>query len=53
MPKDQLKNRVRFSTTLDKNTEKLLKDYSETTMIPVSKIVDIAILEYIKSNKTK
>lgn len=50
MPKDELKNRVRFSTTLDKNVEQKLKEYSKQTMIPISKIVDRAILEYIKSN---
>lgn len=47
MPKDELKNRVRFSTTLDKEVEKKLKDYSKQTMIPISKIVDSAIKEYI------
>lgn len=51
MPKDELKNRVRFSTTLDKNVEEQLKAYSKSTMIPISKIVDIALLEYIKNNK--
>ena len=52
MPKDELKNRVRFSTTLDKEVEQKLKDYSKQTMIPISKIVDSAILEYI-NNKSK
>lgn len=45
---DRLKNRVRFSTTLDKKTVELLKEYSNKTMIPSSKIVDVAIQEYIK-----
>ena len=50
MPKNELKNRVRFSTTLDKEVEKKLKEYSKQTLIPISKIVDNAILAYI-SNK--
>ena len=45
---DRLKNRVRFSTTLDKKTVELLKEYSNETMIPSSKIVDVAIREYIE-----
>lgn len=51
MPKDELKNRVRFSTTLDKDVEKKLKEYSKNSMIPISKIIDIAIIEYIAKNK--
>ena len=50
MPKDELKNRVRFSTTLDKEVERKLKDYSKQTMIPISKIVDSAISEYVEKN---
>lgn len=49
MPKDELKSRVRFSTTLDKETEKQLKEFSKSTMIPISKIVDNAIITYISS----
>lgn len=45
---DRLKNRVRFSTTLDKKTIQMLKEYSDKSMIPSSKIVDVAIQEYIK-----
>lgn len=51
MAKNELKNRVRFSTTLDKDVEKKLKDYSNQTMIPISKIIDDAILCYINSKK--
>ena len=46
---DTLKNRVRFSTTLSKETEKKLKEYSEQSMIAISKIIDAAITEYIKN----
>lgn len=50
MSKEELKNRVRFSTTLDKETEKKLKDFSQLTLVPISKIVDKAILEYISNH---
>lgn len=53
MPKDELKNRVRFSTTLDKETEKQLKEYSKQSFIPISKIVDNAIIEYLSKNALK
>lgn len=49
MPDRELKNRVRFSTTLSIEVERMLKEYSKKTDIPVSKIVDKAILEYLKS----
>ncbi len=51
MSKDGLKNRIRFSTTLDKDVERKLKDYSKQTLIPISKIVDNALIAYI-SNKS-
>lgn len=49
MSKDELKNRVRFSTTLDKEVEKKLKEYSKKTMIPISKLLDIAITKIIEN----
>lgn len=51
MALDGLKNRVRFSTTLTPETEKALKEYSVRTDIPISKIVDKAIAQYIEGNK--
>lgn len=42
MPKDELKNRVRFSTTLDIDIEKRLKEHSKQTSIPISKLTDKA-----------
>lgn len=51
MPKDELKNRVRFSTTLDIDIEKRLKEHSKQTSIPISKIVDKAISMYLESVK--
>lgn len=50
---DGLKNRVRFSTTLMPETEKALKEYSMRTDIPISKIVDKAITQYIEKNGKK
>ena len=49
MPKNELKNRVRFSTTLEIGTDKRLKEFSQKTEIPVSRIVNNAINEYIES----
>lgn len=52
MVKDSLKNRVRFSSTLSPEVDKALKEYSQKTMIPISKILDMAITEFInKENK--
>lgn len=48
---DRLKNRARFSTSLDKKTVQSLKEYSDKTMIPISKIIDVAVREYIERNK--
>ena len=53
MAKDSLKNRVRFSSTLSPDVDKVLKDYSQKTMIPISKILDSAIMEYISKNNKK
>lgn len=50
---DRLKNRVRFSTTLDKRTVQALKEYSNSSMIPVSKLIDVAVLEYMEKHKPK
>ncbi len=50
---DTLKNRERFSTTLDKKTVQMLKEYSNKSLIPISKLVDSAICEYINNHKIK
>ena len=47
MSKNELKNRVRFSTTLEIDTDKRLKEFSQKTDIPISKITNNAINEYI------
>lgn len=51
MASDTLKNKVRFSSTLTPEVDKMLKDYSKETMIPISKILESAVTKYIKENK--
>lgn len=51
MPKDTLKNRIRISTTLTPQTNELLKEFSQKTEVPISKIIEKAILDYIKGEK--
>lgn len=53
MTKDSLKNRVRFSSTLSPEVDKALKEYSQRTMIPISKILDMAIIEFISKSDKK
>ena len=53
MSKNVLKNRVRFSTTLELCTNKKLKDFSQKTEIPISKIVNNAINEYIERKEVQ
>lgn len=43
MKDDGLKTRVRFSATIDKETYAKLKQYSQDTMIPFSRLLDVAI----------
>ena len=51
MASDTLKNKIRFSSTLTTEVDKMLKDYSKQTMIPISKIIEMAITKYISENK--
>lgn len=51
MANDTLKNKVRFSSTLTPEVDKMLKDYSKETMIPISKILEVAIVKYISESK--
>lgn len=53
MAKDSLKNRIRFSSTLSPEVDKMLKEYSQKTMIPVSKILDMAISNFVKQSESK
>ncbi len=51
MANDTLKNKVRFSSTLTPEVDKMLKDYSKETMIPISKILEAAIVKYIRESR--
>lgn len=51
MANDTLKNRIRISTTLTPQTNELLKEFSKKTEVPISKIIEKAILDYIKGEK--
>ena len=42
-----LRNKIRFSTTLDKDINEKMKAYSEKTGIPISKIIGFALQEYL------
>lgn len=53
MVKDSLKNRVRFSSTLSPEVDKALREYSQKTMIPISKILDMAITEFVNKESKK
>lgn len=53
MANDTLKNRVRISTTLTPETNEMLKVFSQKTEVPISKIIEKAILEYIESKGEK
>ena len=46
-----LKTRTPFSNAIDKEIMQKLKAYSAETMIPISKILDKAIEEYLKSTE--
>lgn len=48
-----LKNRKPVGLALDNDVYKQLKQYSEETMIPMSKIVDKAITEYLEKQDNK
>lgn len=50
MSRDTLKNRVRISTTLKPETHKLLKEFSSKTQVPISKIIESAVVKYICEN---
>lgn len=43
-----LKNRERIGTTLPIELVERLKEHSKTTMIPISKLIEQAIKEYLE-----
>lgn len=49
----QLKNRVRIDVTVDKDLYKRLKEYSERSMIPMSRIVEKAVIDYLDKEEKK
>lgn len=53
MTKDTLKNRVRISTTLKPETQQLLKEFSHETQIPITRIIESAIIEYVTKKRGK
>ena len=46
-----LKNKVRFTSTLPIELKKDLNDYSDKTMIPISKILEKAIRDYLRATE--
>jgi len=46
-----LKNKERIGTSLPIELAKQLKDYSEETMIPISRIIEVALIEYLNKQK--
>ena len=51
MAQNELKTRVRFSTTISFEAERATKEYSKQTSVPISKIVDKAIIQYIEGKE--
>ena len=49
----ELINRKRYTASIDKKTIEKLKEYSKESMIPISKIMDNAINEYIDKKTRK
>ena len=47
----ELKNRTRFSSTLDNVIYKRLKEYSDKSDIPITKILDKAVIMYLDSTE--
>lgn len=52
----ELKNRTRISTTLDNDIYRRLKEYADQSYVPITKILDQAVMMYLdsksKSNET-
>ena len=46
-----LKNRVRFTSTLPIEMKKDLDDYSQKSMIPITKILEKVIGDYLKATE--
>ena len=48
---DNLKNRIRVSTTFQPEQYRRLKDFSNESGIPISKIIEKAIETYLNNQK--
>lgn len=48
-----LKNRTAISTAIEKDLYSRLKNYSDKTSIPISKLLDKAISQYLDSVENK
>lgn len=53
MSLNTLKTRIRICTTLTHETNEMLKEFSNKTDVPISKIIEKAIREYISKNGEK
>lgn len=51
MGNQQLKNRIPLGSAIDKKLAEQLKEYSKATKIPMSKLLDIAIEQFLKSTE--
>ena len=49
----ELKNRRQVGVVMDNDVYAELKAYSERTMVPMSRIMDKAVIEYLKKNNRK
>jgi len=47
-----LKNKIRFSSTLPIGLHQVLQDYSQKSMVPISKILEAALTEYLNNQKS-
>lgn len=47
MAKSDLKTRERFTNSLEKDLYNKVKEYSQATKIPLSKILDLAVAQYL------
>lgn len=49
----ELKNRTRISTTLENDIYRRLKEYSDKSSVPITKILDKAVVMYLDSVDSK
>lgn len=49
---NDLKNKVRFTSTLPIELRQQLDEYSKQSMIPISKIIEASLIEYLNKQKS-